>query len=107
MFPWHTQLVTLSALLPLGAGLVKYRIANRPMMLLTGLLAYIALSDLISIWLASRSIGTLCVPYGNCGHVPDPGIPVFPMDWQEAKVTQSVVNSNFYCSGRGPSSDGT
>ncbi len=59
MFPWHVQLVVLSVLLPLGAGLVKWRIAPRPMRLLTVLLLYAALSDIFSVTLAIRAINNI------------------------------------------------
>lgn len=54
MLPWHVQVMVLSVLLPLGAGLVKWRSASRPMRLLTVLLLYTTLSDIFSVTLALR-----------------------------------------------------
>ncbi len=59
MFAWHAELVILSVLLPLGAGLVKWRIASRPMRLLTVLLLCVVLIDIFTVILALRSINNI------------------------------------------------
>lgn len=59
MLPWHAQVVMLSVLLALGAGLVKWRIASRSMRLLTVLLLFVALIDIFTLILALRSINNI------------------------------------------------